>query len=490
MKAILLARVSTEDQTTEQQLPRLIEYANAKGFEYTDADIYDFKESAYKSDRKEFEKVLSRIDDENETVALIADKVDRLVRDFLQYLPRMDELRKSGKVELHFPSENLVITASSPAVDLFKLSIGVALAQYYSNSISDNVKRKFEDKIRNGELLTKAPFGYRNVPKSETEAKSRIDVEPSEAKIIQRMHDLYATNCYADRTLQKQIEKEFGVRIPKSQISRILTNKFYIGIATYHKRNLEYPHIYETILSENIFKKVQEIRDSRTEGKQKSKYGGIVADYRATIRCGICGCSISPERHRGKMYYACSNYHRTHRVKYITQEKLTELFSEAFERIQLSTTDVEKIVADLKSLNESKDNISNLRTENLREKQDRLKRMRTKNYDNYADDSITKEQYEENEQRYKEEYDNITYQLGTLEQVDNSFYVSAKLVLELAKQSKALFLQAQPLERQQLIKTTLLNITWDGENLHYDYEKPFNILANFKTDPFWVDEGT
>lgn len=61
MRAILLARVSTEEQDTESQLIRLKEYAKGKGLEYTDDDIFDFDESAHHGDRVKFEKAITSL---------------------------------------------------------------------------------------------------------------------------------------------------------------------------------------------------------------------------------------------------------------------------------------------------------------------------------------------------------------------------------------------------------------------------------------------
>ena len=52
MKAILLARVSTEEQDTEGQLIKLKEYAELKGLQYSKDDIFNFDESAYKERKK------------------------------------------------------------------------------------------------------------------------------------------------------------------------------------------------------------------------------------------------------------------------------------------------------------------------------------------------------------------------------------------------------------------------------------------------------
>ena len=66
----------------------------------------------------------------------------------------LNKLREAGKIEIHFPSDNLFVHKNSPASDLFRLGIGVVLAKYYSDSIRDNVKRRFEQKLHDGELLS------------------------------------------------------------------------------------------------------------------------------------------------------------------------------------------------------------------------------------------------------------------------------------------------------------------------------------------------
>jgi DNA invertase Pin-like site-specific DNA recombinase len=147
MKAIILARVSTEEQRDGKSLPaqqdRLRSYIDRKPELKRDKEFI-FDESAYKEHRKEFNGVVEYILSQKEVIAFCCDKVDRLTRDFLVGLPTLEKLRREGKIELHFPSDNLVLHQNSPATDLFHFNIAVSLAQYYSNSISDNVKRSYE----------------------------------------------------------------------------------------------------------------------------------------------------------------------------------------------------------------------------------------------------------------------------------------------------------------------------------------------------------
>lgn len=487
MRAILLARVSTDEQSTEQQIPRLIEYAKSNNLEYSDKDIFDISESAYKGNRKKFEEVLKTIEETNETVALVTDKIDRLLRDFNRYLPLFDDLRKREKVQLHFPSDNLILRASSPAVDLFKFSMGVALAQYYSDSIRDNVKRRFEQKMRNGELLTKAPYGYNNITINDKE--KTVEVNYEESLIVKKMYELYATNSYSDRTLRKKILELFNVEFAGSQIARILTNKFYIGIILYQKKNIEYPHCYETIISEDLFNRVQEIREGRLQNKNKGKYAGKPFKYRRLIRCAICGYSMCPEEHNGKNSYCCTEYKGKHGAKYVSEEELTKQFAEAFDRIRLTGNDAEKILNDLKSINETNLDVSISRVRNLRREQERYSRMKSKNYDLYVDGSITSSFYEEKAKEYDKLYKEVTDKIRSSEQTEDSFYITAKYVLELAKHSRELFENALDEERAVLINTVLLNIRWDGKNLLYDYLKPFDLLVDFKKLRNGVEDG-
>ena len=76
-----------------------------------------------------------------------------MTRDFLTFLPVIDRLRKKDKVELHFPGDNLILNNESPAGDLFRFNMGVCLAQYYSDSISDGVKRKLLTRLEKEKFL-------------------------------------------------------------------------------------------------------------------------------------------------------------------------------------------------------------------------------------------------------------------------------------------------------------------------------------------------
>jgi len=65
-----------------------------------------------------------------------------------------------------------------------------------------------------------------------------------------------------------------------------------------------YPHRYPTLISKNTFEKVQDVKNGYK--KKKFKYAGKPYIYRGLIRCAQCGLAITPEKHKGHVYYHCT----------------------------------------------------------------------------------------------------------------------------------------------------------------------------------------
>ncbi|MDR3646629.1 MAG: recombinase family protein [Candidatus Babeliales bacterium] len=169
MKAILIARVSTEEQkeagnSLPAQIVRLEKYCQNKGFEIL--KVCSFDESAYTNNREEFDQIIDFVISQKEKIAVCCDKVDRISRNiFDTRVSTLYEKALNDEIELHFVSDGQIINSRISAVEKFQFSISLGLAKYYSDAISDNVKRAQEQKLRKGEWLAKAPYGYKNVKK-------------------------------------------------------------------------------------------------------------------------------------------------------------------------------------------------------------------------------------------------------------------------------------------------------------------------------------
>ena len=63
--------------------------------------------------------------------------------------------------------------------------------------------------------------------------------------------------------------------------------------------------------------------------------------------------------------------------------------------------------------------------------------------------------------------------------------MTTEYILQLAQQSSELFKRSEHEERRLLIKTVLLDVTWDGATLCYDYQEPFNLLVEMNESTVW-----
>ncbi len=167
MKAIILARVSTEDQmeagnSLPAQIKRLEDYCSRKDFDIVKK--FSFDESAYKTKRDEFDRILEYLKTTKEKIAVCFDKVDRFSRNvFDKRVSALYEMETNGNIELHFASDNLIVNSSISATEKFHFGMSLGLAKYYSDAISDNVKRARERQLKSGQWPHAAPIGYQNI---------------------------------------------------------------------------------------------------------------------------------------------------------------------------------------------------------------------------------------------------------------------------------------------------------------------------------------
>ncbi|WP_341753969.1 recombinase family protein [Candidatus Tisiphia endosymbiont of Dioctria rufipes] len=113
-KAIILVRVSTKEQeeghSIEAQKHRLTEYCQRKNLEII--QIFEIVESSSRGDRKQFKEMIKFAKNHRDTIAVVADKVDRVQRRISE-ISLLEEPIKAGKIELHFRTEGYVINKDS-----------------------------------------------------------------------------------------------------------------------------------------------------------------------------------------------------------------------------------------------------------------------------------------------------------------------------------------------------------------------------------------
>ena len=305
MRAVILARVSDEDQkkALPAQLERLHAYVEKKQFELVKE--YEFDETAFTTKkRKKFSAILREIETmgKKERIALVADKVDRLLRD-IPTLVRVGELVMNDVVELHFANDNLFVDKNMSAHDDFRLGLAALLARFYSKSSSDNIKRIFTYLKKQGVLLTKAPLGYKNVIR---EDRSKW-VEP-DAKNVAALVSIFQWRLEGCeyKIIKKKLKEEYGIMRALSSIERDLRNPFYGGFICDEKTGDLYPHKYTTVVPYELYEAVQKMGKRKFAPREHSYLfsGYVTCDY-----CGSTVTSYAASKYKGtdneKIYLRC-----------------------------------------------------------------------------------------------------------------------------------------------------------------------------------------
>ncbi len=484
MKAIILARESDKNQdSNDAQLSRILLYVKANGLE--EWKVFKLKESSTKGYRKKFQEIIEIIKTSKEVIAVVVDTVDRLQRSFRESVV-FDELRKEGKVELHFYRENLVINKKSNSADLLRWDMGVMFAKSYVLQLSDNVKRK-QDKMREDNEITGAPpIGYKSIYNDNPLRIRRIDVVPDEKDhFIVKIYEEYAKGDVSVQTLSDRMYKlgfrsKIDGKVNHAMIFKILNDPFYYGYAYSRTHDLLYPHKYQTIISKELFEKCQDVM--QRHNKVPTKYASKPFVFRGLIICGKCGGVVGGQIQKGKYaYYSCSGFKDCKRV-YVPEQELLGQVYEVLDSIKLSDERIAEITEGLKQIGESENKFHKVNVSGLKAEYDRYEARVKKMYEDRLDGRITDEMYDNLLREYKSKQAEILEQMKDHSDADEQFYISANAVLNLAKRAKEIFMSSEVDEKRQLLGFLLSNCVLNEKTLGFTLRSPFNLMATLSDD--------
>jgi len=486
MKAIILARVSTEEQkeagnSLPAQIERLKSYCIRKGFDVV--RTFSFDESAYKTKRDEFDKVLEYLKASKEKIAVCFDKVDRLSRNvFDKRVSLLYDKAVANEVELHFASDNQIVGSSMSAVEKFHFGINLGLAKYYSDAISDSVKRAFEQKRRSGQWTGPAPIGYKNVPSDEDGGlRKSIIPDPDKAHLVQELFETYATDNYSIRTLREEsvkigLKSKAGKTLSVSMVEHILKNPFYYGEAHSRTRDLTYPHGYPRLIKKELFDRCQAILNGWK--KKPFQYAAKPFIFRGLLRCSQCGCTISPEIKKGRLiYYSCTNAKGTCKRVYVPEKDLLRPVYEVLERLStLSQETIDKVVEGLKKSSQAKNVYHKKAVDALQREYNDAQTKIDRLVDLLAEGSITTDIYDRKLKEWKEKQYEINLRLEEHTRADESYHITAGAVLNLARRAHEIFDRSEVPEKRSLLNYLLQNAQVNGKKLEFTVREPFNMI--------------
>lgn len=499
-KAVILTRVSSREQedghSIDAQKHRLLLYCQRRGLEVL--RVFEITESSTRGDRRKFMEMINFCKVQRQTIAIVADKVDRVQRSFKEY-PLLDSLIQEGKIELHFNTENYVIHKGSVSQERLMWSFGVIMAQSYVDSLRDNVKRSFDHKIRLGEYPSMAPIGYLNVPNAQ--GKGDIILDADRATFVRRIFEEFATGAYTLSHITKKV-KEWGLRnktrtkgpLIKSHLYHILTNPFYHGIMVV--KGQSYPHRYLPIIDKATFDKCQSVLANWN--KKPFAYKNKEFIFRGLVTSTSTGRTVSSFVKKktyknggtGEWVYLQS-WDKQGKLMYVREEKLLEQAETALQALQLAPDTVEAVKDYLRATDRSERDFYRRQTDELQREESQLQNRLNGMMDLLMDGAITRAEFDRRRTSIHERQLQITQHLAHNRSGDGNAKHTMLLLLDVCVQAAALFKRGTVEQKRTILNAVFLNLTLDEETLCYSYRVPFSTYLKSAETGKWsnlVDE--
>jgi hypothetical protein len=213
------------------------------------------------------------------------------------------------------------------------LQVAFGQSKYYSDNLKQNVERGMRQKLRRGEWLTRAPFGYINNPRTRN-----IEPDPVKSRIIVRAFEEYAKGSYTLISLGEFLAEhglvtKAGKPLAKASVKRILTNRAYLGFTKH--RDEYFDGSFASILSPTLFETVQtKLATRATPRKSKQTHD---FPFTGLFRCGECHSMITAQWATGKCGGRYRYYRCTKKSGYCSQGYLREDLLASQVKAQLKT---------------------------------------------------------------------------------------------------------------------------------------------------------
>lgn len=475
-KAILFARVSSKEQSDEgysleAQEKMLSEYANKHDMEI--AHIYKISETASKIQcRKEFNDMLKRADYTGAR-HIVCEKIDRLTRNMKDAGIVYDWLQADANRQLHFVKENFIINKNTPAHQSLVWNMKVSIAKFYTDNLSEEVKKGQMEKLRQGWKPYRPSLGY----KTAEEAGHKIHVPDEVSSIfVKQIFELYSTGLYSVKDLanlmyNNGLRSINGLKVSPSNIFRLLNNPFYYGEIRWNDKYYQGKHT--PLISKELFDACQHILN----GGKPDKYVKHNPLFKGMVECGKCAHKVSWYEKKGNWYGRCAHYTLCEQNKLpVREDAVIEQVFPFFENLHLSDNDLNIIKENLQRDHQTEIASRNTMIVDLARKIERAKAKRDVLYNDRLEQRITVEFYENKSKEVETEVQSLQATLQKLEEQEIDYFEFGINLMETARKLKQLFPYATKEEKQELLTLAFGKMTVKDRSLEIEYTPWFAKL--------------
>ncbi len=483
IKAVIYARVSSKEQeesgySLEAQESLLKSHAVDHNLDLV--KVYKVTESASgKQVRKMFTEMLQFATKEKVQVVL-CEKIDRLTRNLKDAATASDWVLEEDDREIHFVKENFVVSRNTKAHENFVWDMKVAMARFYTNNLSEEVKKGQKEKIKQGWLPTTPPLGYKTIgEKGHKVHKLDEDVAP----YIRKMFEMYASGNFSTGAVGKKMyelgfRSRTGGRVVKSRIHKLLGEVFYYGKFIWKGQMYQGKH--EPIISRDLFEQVQE---KMNRGKSPY-YNKHHRELQGKISCGGCGKTVTWENQKGQLYGACKHckIQLAKERKYVRYEDVeTSLLARIATVAPQSERILQVLHIALKESHSEEIALHDAQVNGINASLERIKQRIRTMYNDRLDGRITTQEYDAKVTEFTEEQELLSNNLVKLNSDNAEYYKTGISIHELALRASDIYKSKTATidERRALLAYAFSNVTVLKGEVTPEYTLAFSFMEEW-----------
>ena len=258
--------------------------------------------------------------------AIIVHSLSRFFRDMVEFALYERRLKKYGVVILSMTQQ----TSDDPAGEMARRIFSL-FDEYQSKENAKHTLRAMKENARQGYFNgSTAPYGFRTVEIENTGnkgKKKRLEVDPSEAAIVNTIYRLYLDGYEGHILGVKGIAAYLnnrgatmrGRKWQKTIISKIIASRVYLGEYFFNKKDSRNQKIKSEsewitislppIVDAELFQRVEQRRAERDASNTPPRVVNSPTLLTGLIKCGLCGSPMTIATGKGGRYryYKCTS---------------------------------------------------------------------------------------------------------------------------------------------------------------------------------------
>ena len=328
-------RVSTAKQgegvSLEAQQEAISAFASRHGIMIT--KWFEERETAAKKGRPIFNRMVADLR-RRKADGVIIHKIDRSARNFADWA-KIGDLADAG-VDIHFANESLDFRSRGGRLTA---DIQAVIAADYIRNLREETIKGMNGRLKQGLYPFKAPIGYLDNGGGKPKT-----IDPLTAPMVREVFRRYASGNYSLHSLtaamrETKFRKTCGRPLTKSNVAKMLTNPFYVGLIRIQRSGKTYEGIHEPIISPSLFDQAEAVRTGR-DNKKTTKHSLL---FRGLFRCGHCRGTMIGELQKGNVYYRC--HKKGCATKPVREDLMQDQIGKFLSRFTLNDAQAQKLRA-------------------------------------------------------------------------------------------------------------------------------------------------